>query len=67
MSRRTCIWDTELCDELQGHNTRSGSTIYVPSQCAGAAVIFTPIPFSLLRAVRASGVCGCRWMSKRSS
>jgi len=30
------------------------------SQCVAVAVILTPIPFSLLRATRASGVCGCR-------
>ena len=27
----------------------------------------TPMPFSLLRARAASGVCGCRWISTRSS
>jgi hypothetical protein len=33
----------------------------------GCSTIRTPMLFSLVRACAASGVCGCRWISVRSS
>jgi 2-oxoglutarate ferredoxin oxidoreductase subunit beta len=45
------------------HRERQNS----PQRAAGGGTIFTPMAFSLVRACAASGVCGWRWINRRSS